>query len=48
MSSNLTKPLRQWTAVSTNALSAPGDFSIIATNAVNPGRPQQFHVLQMQ
>ncbi|MGA2173548.1 MAG: hypothetical protein ABSH38_01055 [Verrucomicrobiota bacterium] len=48
MSSNLTKPLRQWTAVSTNALSAPGDFSIIATNAVNPGRPQQFYVLQMQ
>lgn len=41
-STNLTLPLNQWTPVATNSLSAYGDFTITATNAVNPNAPQQF------
>ncbi|HWW01021.1 MAG TPA: hypothetical protein VNZ64_15090 [Candidatus Acidoferrum sp.] len=45
-STNLTLPFSQWTPVATNVLSVLGYFTIIATNAVIPGTPQQFYILQ--
>lgn len=48
MSTNLALPLNQWTPVTTNLLSAYGDFTITATNEVNPNAPQQFYILQLQ
>ncbi len=47
-SANLTLPLAEWTPVATNTLSADGNFSIKATNAVNPEAAQGFYVLQQQ
>jgi alpha-tubulin suppressor-like RCC1 family protein len=48
MSTNLALPLNQWTPVTTNLLSAYGDFTITATNEVNSNAPQQFYILQLQ
>jgi uncharacterized repeat protein (TIGR03803 family) len=48
MGTNLTEPLNQWVPVATNALGASGNFSITATNAVNPNAPQRFYLLQLQ
>ena len=48
MGTNLTEPLDQWTPVATNAPAADGNFSITATNAVNPNAPQRFYILQSQ
>jgi hypothetical protein len=45
MSTNLTLPSSQWTPVATNVLNAYGDFTIIATNAVDPNAPQRFYRL---
>jgi uncharacterized repeat protein (TIGR03803 family) len=47
-SSDLTLPLAEWMPVATNTLNADGNFSITATNAVNPEAPQGFYVLQQQ
>jgi PKD repeat protein len=47
-STNLAQPLNQWTRVATNVPGANGNFSISATNAVNPRAPAQFFILQMQ
>ena len=47
-STNLSSPLNQWTPIATNVLSANGNFSIIATNAVLENLPQQFFILQTQ
>ncbi len=48
MGTNLTEPLDQWTPVATNAPGADGNFSITATNAVNPNAPQLFYILQLR
>jgi hypothetical protein len=48
MGTNLTQPLNQWKPVATNTLSANGNFSFTATNAVTPAAPQQFYILQAQ
>jgi hypothetical protein len=48
MSTNLTLPLSQWTPVATNVLSASGNFTITATNAVTRTVPQRFYILQTQ
>jgi autotransporter-associated beta strand protein len=42
-STNLALPLAQWTPVSTNAFDGSGNFSI--TNAIAPGSPQQFYIV---
>ena len=47
-STNLGLPLRQWTAVATHRLSASGNFTITATNAVNPNDAERFFTLQLQ
>jgi hypothetical protein len=47
-STNVALPLNQWTSVATNVLNATGDFTITATNAVNPNSSQQFYILQLQ
>jgi autotransporter-associated beta strand protein len=43
-STNLTLPLSQWIFILTNQFDAGGNFSV--TNAINPGLPQQFYLLQ--
>jgi hypothetical protein len=48
MSTNVALPLNQWTPVATNALNASGNFTIMATNAVNLNVPQCFFILQTQ
>ncbi|HXR06513.1 MAG TPA: choice-of-anchor tandem repeat GloVer-containing protein [Candidatus Acidoferrum sp.] len=48
MSTNLALPLSQWTPVVTNVLNASGNFTITATNAVDPNAPQRFYILKMQ
>ncbi len=45
---NLTEPFNQWTPVATNVPGADGNFSITATNAVNPSNPQRFYILLLQ
>ncbi len=47
-SPSLSQPLSRWTPVATNVLSAGGNFTITATNAVNPADPQQFYTLKLQ
>jgi len=47
-STNLALGFSQWTPVATNILSAPGSFSITATNMVDSGAPQRFFLLRMQ
>ncbi len=48
MGTNIAEPLDQWTPVATNMPGINGNFSITATNAVNPNDPQQFYILQLQ
>ncbi len=48
MSANLLQPISQWTPVATNVPDSSGNFSVTATNAVNPKAPQQFYILEMQ
>jgi alpha-tubulin suppressor-like RCC1 family protein len=48
MSATLAEPLSQWQPVATNVLNATGNFTIIATNAVNPNAGQRFYILQVQ
>jgi hypothetical protein len=47
-STNLALPFSQWSSVATNTLTANGDFTMIATNAVKPQSARQFYVLQLQ
>jgi alpha-tubulin suppressor-like RCC1 family protein len=46
MTTDIALPLSRWTPVATNALTADGDFTFTATNAVNPAAAQQFFILQ--
>ncbi len=48
MGTNAAQPLSQWTPVATNVLSADGNFTINATNAVNPGAARRFYILHLQ
>jgi uncharacterized repeat protein (TIGR03803 family) len=48
MGTNPAEPLNQWVPVATNVPGADGNFSITATNAVNPNAPQRFYLLQLQ
>jgi hypothetical protein len=48
MSTNAALPLSQWGPVATNLLSGSGSFTLTATNAVSPGAPQRFYILQVQ
>ena len=48
MGTNLAEPLNQWVPVATNVPGADGNFSITATNAVNPNALQRFYLLQLQ
>jgi hypothetical protein len=48
MSTNVAAPLSQWGPVATNLLSGSGSFTLTATNAVRPGTPRSFYMLQMQ
>jgi hypothetical protein len=48
MGTNLTEPFNQWTPVATNVPGVDGNFSITATNAVNPNVSQRFYILQLQ
>jgi len=48
-STDLTSLLSQWTPMTTNTpLTGSGNFTITATNAVNPGAPRQFYRLLEQ
>jgi hypothetical protein len=47
-STNLALPVNQWTSLATNVLTANGNFSITATNAVKPHSACQFYILQLQ
>lgn len=44
-STNVTLPVTNWTLVLTNQFDSNGNF--IFTNAITPGVPQRFYVLQM-
>jgi uncharacterized repeat protein (TIGR03803 family) len=43
---NLALPLDQWSPLATNVLTTGGNFSITATNALNPAAAQQFYILR--
>jgi hypothetical protein len=45
MSTNISLPLTNWTAVATN-IATNGSFMLTATNAVNPDAPGGFFILQ--
>ncbi len=47
-SPNVTQPLSQWQSVATNVLSADGNFTITAANAVTASALQQFYILKAQ
>lgn len=47
-SSNVLKPLSQWSPIGSNVLTANGFFTIIATNAAQSKAPQQFYILRGQ
>ncbi|HXC35738.1 MAG TPA: hypothetical protein VNV43_07670 [Candidatus Acidoferrales bacterium] len=47
-STNALLPLSKWTPVWTNVCSTSGNFTITATNAVNPKDRQQFYTLRME
>lgn len=47
-STNVALQLSQWSPVATNVLNANGNFTIIATNVVNPSFPQRFFTLRLQ
>jgi hypothetical protein len=47
-STNVAKPLSQWTAVATNIVNtngASGAFTFTGTNVASPGAGQQFYIL---
>jgi hypothetical protein len=44
-STSVTQPLGQWTAISTNRLSANGSFTVTATNAVSAANSKAFFAL---
>jgi uncharacterized repeat protein (TIGR03803 family) len=47
-SSNVTLPLSQWTPAASNLPATNPSFTFTVTNAVTPGQPQQFYLLEAQ
>jgi hypothetical protein len=47
-STNVALPVSQWLPVATNVLNTSGNFTITATNVVNPSFPQRFYMLRLQ
>jgi uncharacterized repeat protein (TIGR03803 family) len=47
-STNFAQPLNQWIPIVTNVPGSNGAFGITATNAITPGIPRQYFILQMQ
>jgi hypothetical protein len=47
-STNVALQVSQWLPVATNILNGNGNFTITATNLVNPNFPQRFFILQLQ
>jgi 1,4-alpha-glucan branching enzyme len=47
-STNLALPWSQWPPIATNIPNTSGNFSITVTNAMTPGVPQEFYLLQTQ
>lgn len=47
-STNVALPVSQWLPVATNVLNGSGNFTITATNVVNPSFPQRFYILRLQ
>ena len=47
MSTNLSLPLSNWTVLATNVANG-GNFTLTATNAVNPAAPNRFYLLQQR
>jgi hypothetical protein len=47
MTTNPTQPFSQWTPIATNSVPTNGNFTFTVPNAVNPGAPQRFYILQM-
>ena len=47
-STNVALQLSQWLPVATNVLNVNGNFTITATNVVNPSFPQRFFILRLQ
>jgi hypothetical protein len=48
MGTNLMQPLFSWTPVATNTLDGSGNFTITATNAVDPTARERFFILRLQ
>ncbi len=48
MSTDVSLPLNQWSSISTNTFAAAGNFTITATNAIDPLAPQRFFALEVQ
>jgi len=44
-STNVTLPMADWTVIATNVLSGSGNFTLTATNAVNPNAAREFYIL---
>ena len=47
MTTNLTLPPSQWMPVATMVLNTSGNFTLTATNAVDPNAPQRFYRLEL-
>ena len=45
VSTNIALPMNQWMPIATNLFDGSGNF--IFTNAINPGNPQTFYLLQI-
>ena len=48
MNTNPASPLIQWTSIATTVLTSNGNFTLTATNAVDPAAKQRFYILQKQ
>ena len=46
MNTNPASPLNQWMPIATNVLTSNGNFTITATNAVDPAAKQRFYILE--
>jgi fibronectin-binding autotransporter adhesin len=44
-STNVTLPLISWTAIATNVLNGSGNFTLTATNVIDPNAAQEFYIL---
>jgi hypothetical protein len=48
MTTNLTLPISNWTAVTTNVLSTNGNFAITVKKPANSGASQRYYIIQYQ